>query len=69
MTLSEQIRVLCVRCKVSEVELARRLDRIVLSLFDFDIVGVLKDGVIYIVKQYLYMMESFLRSNARLGSI
>ena len=25
MTISEQIRVLCVRCKVSEAELARRL--------------------------------------------
>ncbi len=27
MTLSEQIKVLCVRCKVSEAELARRLGR------------------------------------------
>lgn len=27
MTISEQIKVLCVRCKVSEAELARRLGK------------------------------------------
>ncbi len=27
MTISEEIRVLCVRCKVSEAELARRLGK------------------------------------------
>lgn len=27
MTISEQVKVLCVRCKVSEAELARRLGR------------------------------------------